>query len=211
MNQLEPEFTSQSKLIAGKPRWLRWVAARVILAIFVVLAAFSWELWDNRDESQISRILSQSPQLVMLTATESERFSIVEDWLRTLVFSEMAPYRRSYVMASIVEAVATSGREDEALTMAGRIGQADIRFRAIDGIIETLAKAGRTEEAGRIAGEALETVRLIRDADSRSRSMAEVLEVLAKAGRAAEASQVAGEALETTRLIKDPDYFDLGQ
>src|SRR5215475_7970987 len=129
MNQLEPELTPQSKLIVGKRRWrFRWMATRAIFAIFVAVAAVSWEFWENRDGSQISKILSQSPQLVRLTATDDERFGTVEDWLRTLVFADVSSW---------------------ALEVSRMIGNPDFRARAMASVVEALAMAGKVDEAQR--------------------------------------------------------------
>src|SRR5215813_511070 len=222
MNQLEPEDTRRSKLIVGKQR--RWMATSALFVIFVALLAVSWHFWDNRNESQINRVLSYSPILVMLTATDGEGLGKVADWLRALVISGKSygalktargikdAYSRSYAMACIAEALAKVGKTDEAQQIAGealetarRIKDAAPRARAKISIVEALAKAGKTDEARQVAGEALETARRIDDAYSRPYAMAGVVEALVKAGKTDEAQQVAGEALKTARLIPDAD------
>src|SRR5215813_6212007 len=215
MNQLEPEDTRQSNLIVGKQR--RWMATSALFVIFVALLAVSWHFWDNRNESQINRVLSHSPILVMLTATDGEGLGKVADWLRALVISgksygaletargikDAAP--RARAKTSIVEALAKAGKTDEARQVAGealetarRIDDAYSRPYAMAGVVEALVKAGKTDEAQQVAGEALKTARLIPDADSRSRTMSNIVEALAKAGKT-------DEARETARMIVDAD------
>src|SRR5262245_59425721 len=171
MNQLEPEFTPQSKLIAGNRLWrLRRMATRAIFAIFVALAAISWEFWENRDGSQISKILSQSPQLVRLTATDAERFGTVEEWLRTLVFADMSSW---------------------ALEVSRMIGNPDFRARAMASVVVALARVGKVDEAQQAASESLETARRIEDPYRRSYAEAIIVEALAKAGREYDALKMA--------------------
>ena len=208
MNQLEPEDTRQSNLIVGKQR--RWMATSALFVIFVALLAVSWHFWDNRNESQINRVLSYSPILVMLTATDGEGLGKVADWLRALVISGKSygalktargikdAYSRSYAMAGIVEALVKAGKTDEARQVAGealetarRIKDAAPRARAMVSIVEALAKTGQIHEA-------LETSHRIGDEAYRSRAMVCVVEALAKGGKA-------DEALETASRVEDAD------
>src|SRR5262245_2920205 len=215
MNQREPEFDTPAELISGKR--LRHVASRVMFAVFVVLAAVSWEFWDNRDESQISKILSESPQLVRLAATDSEKFGNVEAWLRTLVYSDMSPWAldvsrmigkadfRIRAMSSIVKALVIARKVDEAQRVAGglletthKIEDPYRRSYAVASVVEALAMVGRADEA-------LKTARGIGDANIRFGAIVCVVEALAKTGKREAAGQVAGEALETARAIGDMD------
>jgi len=204
MNQLEPEDTRQSKLIVGKQR--RWMATSALFVIFVALLAVSWHFWDNRNESQINRVLSHSPILVMLTATDGEGLGKVADWLRALVISGKSygalktargikdAYSRPYAMAGVVEALAKTGQIHEALETSHRIGDAAYRSRAMVCVVEALAKGGKADEA-------LETASRVEDADLRSRAMVIVAEAMIKnreAGNARSALDVAQSAAQQT-------------
>src|SRR5262249_26007318 len=215
MNQQEPEFARQSRLIVGKRR--RWMATGALFVIFVALATVSWEFWDNRNESQINKVLSQSPMLVKLAATDVEGLRKVAAWLRALVISGKSyaalktalgsenAYCSSYAMASIIEALAITGKTGEAQQVAGealktarRIADAYARSQVMGRIVEALAKGGKTDEA-------LEVAHSVEESIYRCRAMVCVVEALAKAGKTDEAQLVAGGALETARLIPDAD------
>ncbi len=100
-----------------------------MIAVTVVLIAFGLKLWNDRDESQISKALSQSSDLVRGTA--KYRLEGVEDWLQTLVI-----YGRSY----------------EALDAARKIEDAISRSGAMVSIVEaTTRPAKRTRRSMRHA------------------------------------------------------------
>jgi tetratricopeptide (TPR) repeat protein len=213
---LEPAFTQQRMLPAGKRR--SSIVTGAIITICAVLVAVAWDIWDGRNESQIPRILSRSSQLVKSVALEGARFENVENWLHILVISGEASTAlesariiknisyRSRALVSISRSLARAGKIDEALQVADealesirKIDETDLLgSRMMFGIIEVMAKAGKTAEA-------LASARKIGYPDFRSRAMFSIVEALGEAGRTDEALQIANEALALTRKIDDAD------
>src|SRR5262245_20836282 len=85
MSQQERGFTQQSNLTIRE--LCRRMATKAILVIIAVLAAIGLNRWENRDQSQINRILIQSSQLVRLAVIEREGFDNVKAWLGALVIA----------------------------------------------------------------------------------------------------------------------------
>jgi hypothetical protein len=116
---------------------------------------------------------------------------------------EDANYRsyRSPAMVRVVEALAKAGKTDaarqaanEALESAHKIEDADGRSLAIASVVETLAKAGKTDEA-------LELARKIKDADDRSLAMVRVAEVMTKNREVGRAKNVLDEAERAAQQV----------
>src|SRR5262245_59524263 len=159
MNQQEPEFIPQSNPTVGG--LCRLMATKAILVIFAALVPVSLILWENRDKSQIDRVLSESSYLVKLAAIDQEGFDNIEAWTHTLVISGMS-YR--------------------AIESARKIGDADLRSRVMAGIVVALGKLGKTDEALPVAVEAFESADKILDARYRTQAMVNIVEALAKVG-----------------------------
>jgi hypothetical protein len=175
LNQQEREFIQQSELTAWKPR--RWIAAVVAVVIVTALAALGWKLWDDRDESQINKVLSQSSDLVRVAATDIQNPKGVNDWLDSLVIF---------------------GRSDEALEAVRKIDDVASRTRAMVSIVEALAMAGKTAEA-------LEAAREIGDANFRSRAMVSVAEVMTKNREVGRARSALDEAERVAQQVSSDE------
>jgi tetratricopeptide (TPR) repeat protein/energy-coupling factor transporter ATP-binding protein EcfA2 len=192
LNEWEKEFISRSESIERQPKY--WIATAATILVVIVLAAVAWKLWDNRPQSQINKILVQSPRLVKIAAATNANIFI--DWLNTLTLTgrseealetarkiENAGYR-SRALANVVEAMGKTGKTEEALEAAREIEDASDRSRALAKVVEAMGKAGKTEEA-------LEAARKIENASDRSRALAKVVEAMGKAGKTEEALEAA--------------------
>ena len=179
LNEREQEFITRSESAERRPKY--WIAAAAALVIVSALAAVGWRLWENRPQSQINKILAQSPGLVKAAATQKENLPTVAIWLQTL---------------------ALTGRSNKMLDAAHKIEDAGIRSLALVNIINALARAGKTEEMKRATNEALDAARKIDEyADVRSRTLASIVAALAEADKPEE-------ALDAAHKIEGADIDD---
>jgi tetratricopeptide (TPR) repeat protein len=225
LNEREQEFIARSESAERPPK--HRIAAAAAIVIVIALAAFGWKLWDNRPQSQINKILAQSPSVVKAAAANSffaSFDSTISAWLSALVLTGRSDDAldaarmiedvgsRSLALAGIVEALAKAGKTEEmklaateALNAARMIGRADSRSQALASAVEALTKAGKTEEMKLAATEALDAARKIESAYSRSEALVSVVEALAKAGKTEEVKLAATEALNAARMIEPAD------
>src|SRR5262245_58143278 len=124
MHQQRRELIKQSNLTVRGV--CRWIATKAILVIFTGTVAVSLYLLESRDEAQIYAVRFESSSLVRLAAIDREGFDNIRAWMRTLVISGM-----SY----------------EAINSARKIGDADLRSRAMASIVGALGKVGKIDEA----------------------------------------------------------------
>lgn len=167
-----------------------------ILLFVLVSAATGWKLWDNRPESQINKILSESPDLVRASSTDftsskyappraaaiaedprKPRDSVMDEWLRTLVLT---------------------GHSHDAFEAARKIERADARLHAMVEVAEQLGEGGAIrhyiDHWGRPAWEIVP--------DRREETAKSGASNQAKQG-ANEAVQAANEIVEAARKIED--------
>ena len=184
--------------------------------LLIVLIAIGWKLWDNRPQSQINKILDQSPGMIKAAAFKEfvDVSNDISDLLSTLVLTgrinealEAArkienPGPCAEAMACIAEALAKAGKTDElkqaateAIEAARKVRDTGSRSRALVKVVTALANNGKSNEA-------FEAARKVEDADFRSQALINVVEALAKAGKTDELKQVATEVLETARKVK---------
>jgi predicted negative regulator of RcsB-dependent stress response len=204
VNQQERESIQQSEWTARK--LLYWMATRAIFVIIAVLAAVGLIRWNNRDESQINMVFHESFQVARLAVIDGERFENIEAWLRTVVISGKSDGAlkaaraivdanlRSRAIVNIVEALAKTGKTDEALRAANeafeaarKIVDAYFRSQAMVNIVVALANTGKTDEA-------FEAARKIEGAEYRSQAMASVAEAMIKNREAGKANSALNEA-----------------
>ena len=88
--------------------------------------------------------------------------------------------------------------KETALYLARSLDSASDRARALMNIAESLAKAGKTDEADPVFSKAIETAASIKNAYTKAWALANIAESLATAGKT-------NEALETAGSIKDAD------
>jgi len=190
-----------------------------VLVFVIVMSTIGWKIWDDRDESQINKVLSQSSDLVRAAANGFYPTDRVIPWLQTMVISgrsdealEVArkienPSFRSQAMASIVEPLAKAGMADEARQAANEAFETDRQYSSPEqmaSIVEPLAKAGKTNEARQVANEALEEARH-KYAGDRFQAMVSIVEPLTKAGMMDEAGQAAFDALYVAHQTENAD------
>src|SRR5215470_14060734 len=192
---LAPLVNLQSKDALLDRRKKNLIVGSVLLFIIAQIG-IGLKLWDDRDESQINKVLSQSSDLVRMAATDSSGFKIVEDCLQALAISGWSAEAfeaarrienegsRSKAMGRIVEALVKTGKTDGALDAAREIRDANIHSRALVDVVEAMANAGRTDEA-------LDATRKIADPTYHPPAMARIVKALAKAGKTDKALEVA--------------------
>ena len=133
------------------------------LVIMAALAFAGWKYWDNRPESQISKIIYQSPRDVeaAVAAENLQRLPpSVNSWLQTLVLT---------------------GRSNEALDAARKIEEAYFRSRALIRVVKVLGRGRETVDQARTAIEAAQqAAEQITHEANKSSALANVATGLAK-------------------------------
>lgn len=210
LNDREQEFIAHSESAEKQPKY--WIAAAIAFITMVALVWSGWKLWDNRPQSQINKILAQSPK-VLKAAVVGDDVESVSTWLSTLVLTGRlnealdaarkieGAEPRSLALASVIISLTKDGQTAKAkqvateeLGAARKIKDTNISSGALAIVVEALAKADLTAEA-------LEVAREIEDADSRFLALASIVTALAKVGPTAEAKQAATEALGAARMF----------
>jgi tetratricopeptide (TPR) repeat protein len=210
LNDREQEFIAHSESAEKRPKY--WIAAAIAFVAVIALVVIGWNLWDNRPQSQINKILAQSPGAVKIAATDAfEVAGLSVGWLNALVLTGRsnealdaarnieAANLRSQALVGVVEILANTGKTVEALDAAHKIEDADTRSQALARVAWTLANVGKTEEAKLAAAETLDVAGKTEAAFSRSRVLASVALALAIVGKTAEALAAAHKIEDANR------------
>jgi len=200
-------------------------------ALLVALTggAGGWKAWDNRPESQIRHILSESPGLVqevstdiasgvaIAQATRAAQDAAIGEWLRTLVLTGNAktalesaraiewPEGRFHALVEIADQLRTGGAIRHSIDHRGKraweIVHDGSKAPAEPGARD--AENAAAIEAAHAARRVIEATRKIADAADRSKLLLEVAGALAKIGKHNEIQPIVQEALEAVRTIPD--------
>ncbi len=222
LNQQERKFIQQSELAMKKP--LRRLAIAVVVSIALTLAGLGWKRWDDRDESQINKLISQSFELVKpeINKNQGADFLDAKMFFQSLVISgrlsellnaaKQIPENgdRFLIFFSITEALFKIERPieallvaDEALKAAGEVEDEFTRFNEMFDIVNLLIKNGKTNEAQMAAIQILKAARGFSSPSLRSHVMEKIVEPLLKTGNTKDAHLAAHEAFKAAKGIGD--------
>jgi tetratricopeptide (TPR) repeat protein len=186
LNDLERRFIEESRSAAKVQRHWAKVAAAVLGAF--LLGAGAWQVWIRSDRYQLTYILRQSREQRLFSSSEH---LTVHKWIRTL---------------------ALTGRLEEAFAAARELpegGDIPTLFGSRTGILvstaDTLFRAGRRDDADKVAGEAVVAARASSHKSVKVELLLAVARMKIKLAKPDGAKSVLGEAREAARAAESAE------